>query len=257
MDGLKSSLRINGHDLYVEAEGEKEKPAVILLHHGLGAVNSWKSQIAFLSAMGFYTVAYDRWGYGKSSPRQALSLPYFEPDIDDLLVLLEMLGLQTAALVGHSDGGTIGLYFAAQYPQHVHCLVTVAAHIYVEPKMKPGIENLRIGFEQDKRLRVGLQRLHAGKAETVFYNWYNGWLKPEHLNWDMRPELQKITCPVLVVQGIEDEHATPQHARDITACIPGAELWLVPKARHMLPQEQAEEFNPRLVEFLKRNIHVQ
>ena len=58
-------------------------------------------------------------------------------------------------------------------------------------------------------------------------------------SWDMRPILRQIGCPTLVVQGEADEHATPQHARDIADGIPGAELWLVPGAGHMLPQENA------------------
>lgn len=249
---LKSSITLNQRELYVETLGEKENPPVILLHHGLGAVNSWQAQMAGLSQAGFYTIAYDRWGYGKSSPRLALALPFFKPDLEDLLALMDALGLQKTTLVGHSDGGTIGLYFAAQYPQRVQCLVTVAAHIYVEPKMVPGIENLKLAFEQDKRLRIGLQRLHSDKTETVFYNWYNGWVKPEHLTWDMRPEISKIACPVLVAQGMEDEHATPQHARDIAANIPGAELWLVPGVGHMAPQDCPQEFNQRLIEFIQR-----
>jgi pimeloyl-ACP methyl ester carboxylesterase len=67
----------------------------------------------------------------------------------------------------------------------------------------------------------------------------------------MRPVLEKIACPTLVVQGMEDEHATPQHARDIAAGIPGAELWLDPGTAHMLPQERAEVFNRKVVEFLR------
>ena len=66
----------------------------------------------------------------------------------------------------------------------------------------------------------------------------------------MRPELKRIACPVLVVQGCEDEHTEPRHARETAANIPGAELWLVDGAAHMLPQDLPEVFNPRLLEFL-------
>jgi pimeloyl-ACP methyl ester carboxylesterase len=66
----------------------------------------------------------------------------------------------------------------------------------------------------------------------------------------MRHVLKKIACPALVVQGFQDEHATPQHARDIAAAIPGAQLWLLQGAQHMLPQENAVVFNQRLLQFL-------
>jgi len=66
----------------------------------------------------------------------------------------------------------------------------------------------------------------------------------------MRPLLSRIICPTLVVQGEDDEHATLQHAHDIAESIPGAELWLVPGAMHMLPQDLPEVFNQKLLEFL-------
>jgi pimeloyl-ACP methyl ester carboxylesterase len=62
--------------------------------------------------------------------------------------------------------------------------------------------------------------------------------------------LSKIICPTLVVQGEADEHATPQHARDIADSIPGADLWLLPKAAHMLPQDNPDIFNKKLLAFL-------
>jgi pimeloyl-ACP methyl ester carboxylesterase len=244
---------INGRNLYVESNGPENGPVVVLLHHGLGSARAWRGQIQALGKAGYRVVAYDRWGYGGSDVRSGLDLPTFTTDLDDLRLLLEQLGIQRAALVGHSDGGTMTLYFAAQQPDRVSCLVTVAAHIYVEPKMEPGILGIRQTFEQDERFREGLRRAHGEKYESVFHNWFDGWYCPEYLDWDMRPVLRQIRCPALIVQGEEDEHATPQHAKDIAGAIPGAELWLVEGARHMLPQENAEEFNSRLLQFLGKN----
>jgi pimeloyl-ACP methyl ester carboxylesterase len=162
------------------------------------------------------------------------------------------MGIQRVALVGHSDGGTIALYFAAQHPSMVGCMVTVAAHIYVEPKMEQAILDIERDFETDERFRRGLQSIHGENYDTVFHNWYDGWHRNEFRSWDMRPVLSQIRCPGLIVQGEGDEHATSQHARDIAEEIQGAELWLVAGAGHMLPQENASEFNPRLLQFLDR-----
>ena len=142
-------LWINGHDLHVEEDGPQDGNPVILLHHGLGSVNAWKAQLEALSQAGWRAIAYDRWGYGDSAPRQEYTLPYFEDDIEDLETLLDVLNIKQAALVGHSDGGTIGLIFAACRPLRVTSLVTVAAHIYVEPKMEPGIQGVRQAYEND------------------------------------------------------------------------------------------------------------
>ena len=243
-------MEINGHELYVEDQGDKSCPTVLLMHHGLGSVRAWRGQSPALVDAGYRVIAYDRLGYGNSPARPALDVPLFGTDLADLRALLDQLVARRVAMVGHSDGGTLALYFAAQYPELVCCLVTIAAHIYIEPKMQPGIEGIRALFEHDPRFREGLRRAHGEKYTSVFYNWFNGWHRPESLGWDMRPVLSKIACPVLVVQGVYDEHATPQHARDIAGSIPGAELWLVEQAAHMLPQENIRVFNNRLLEFL-------
>jgi pimeloyl-ACP methyl ester carboxylesterase len=241
---------VNGHNLFVEISGPEKGHVVMLLHHGLGSVQAWTEQVPALVEAGYRVVAYDRWGYGDSDPRPGLDLPTFSSDLNDLDCLMEQLGILKATLIGHSDGGTIALYFAALQPMKVSCLVTVAAHIYVELKMEPGIMGVRQAFEAKKHFRNGMQYAHGEKYEAVFNNWFEGWHRPEMLAWDMRPILGQIRCPTLVVQGVEDEHASPQHAMDIASSIPGAELWLIPGAKHLLPQENAAKFNPRILRFI-------
>jgi pimeloyl-ACP methyl ester carboxylesterase len=226
-------MLVNGHNIWVEQYGLENGPVVVLLHHGLGSVKAWRRQAKVLAEAGYHVVAYDRWGYGGSDARPKLDLPTF-------------------SVVGHSDGGTIALYFAAQYPRLVSCLVTVAAHIYVEPKMESGILGIKQEFETDEHFRMGIQYAHCEKYEAVFYNWFDGWNRIEHRSWDMCPILGMIKCPSLIVQGDRDEHATPQHARDIADSIQGSELWLIPEAGHMLPQENTSVFNPGLLQFLNQ-----
>jgi pimeloyl-ACP methyl ester carboxylesterase len=241
---------INGHNLNVEQFGPENGSCVVLLHHGLGSVKAWREQIPVLTKAGFHVIAYDRWGYGGSDARTELDLPTFTADIDDLHILIEQLGIRQAALIGHSDGGTISLYFAAQYPEQVTSLVCIAAHIYVEPKMEQGILGVQQAFESDEHFRKGLRYAHGSKYEEVFHNWFNGWHRVELLSWDMCPVLSQVICPVLVVQGVDDEHATPQHARHIAEAIPLSELWIIPGVGHMVPQEAPSIFNTRLLEYL-------
>lgn len=248
-----SLYNINGRRLYVEIGGEDGAPPIVLLHHGLGSVRAWQAQLPALQFAGFRTVAYDRWGYGLSNLRPFPLNPDFHEDEQDLLALLDSLEVAQASLVGHSDGGTIALQFSAHHPDRVRCLVCVAAHIYTEPKMQQSILGVQQAFKENTALRLGLSRLHGEKVDQVFASWFEGWYQPENEDWDMRPLLGQVTCPALVIQGEEDEHATPAHAQDLAAAIPGAELWLAPGARHMLPQEAPELFNQRLLEFLLRN----
>lgn len=244
-------MLVNGHNLHIEQHGPVTGAPVFLLHHGLGSVRAWKEQLPRLSAGGFRAIPYDRWGYGKSDPRPGFSMPCFEEDVEDLLAIMDRLNLEHANVVGHSDGGTIGLYFAAAHPERVRRLVIIAAHIYIEPEfMLPIFDDIRSSYENDADFRRKFERQHGQKASDVFENWYSGWKKPENLTWDMRQVIRKIICPTLVVQGIKDDHASQQHAHDIASVIPGAELLLIPEAGHMLPQDSPDAFNPRLVEFL-------
>jgi pimeloyl-ACP methyl ester carboxylesterase len=245
------TLGPSDHALYWERCGRGPDPAVVFLHHGLGSTRAWKAQLPAFARRGWQVVAYDRWGYGQSSPRLSLDLPTFATDVQDLTALLDGLGIGRAALVGHSDGGTTALYFAAQVPQRVAALVTVAAHIYLEQAMAPGILGIKKAFEHDPHFREGMRRAHGGRAEAVFHHWYEGWVQPRHLGWDMRPMLGNVRCPTLVIQGALDEHATPQHARDLAACVADGSLWLIPGVGHMAPQEATDEFNQRVLEFLE------
>jgi len=242
---------IAGHTLYWERTGNPAHPAVVLLHHGLGSTRAWKAQAAEFAAQEWQVLAYDRWGYGRSSARPALDLPGFGTDVDDLAALLDDRGIRRAALVGHSDGGTVALHFAARFSDRVSALVTVAAHIYLEASMLPGTLALRQAFGNDPRFRQGMQRAHSDNADAVFRNWYQGWVRPELLAWDMRPILGGVRCPVLVIQGEMDEHATPQHARDLAKHVANGELLLVPGAGHMLPQDMPSDFNRRVLAFLE------
>jgi pimeloyl-ACP methyl ester carboxylesterase len=164
---------------------------------------------------------------------------------------MDDLGLIRAALVGHSDGGTIALHFAADQPARAARVVVVAAHVYLEASMGRGVQGIVRQFENDARFLKGLRLAHGDKAQAVFRNWHDGWARLEHADWDMRPALARVACPTLVVQGEADEHATPQHARDIASGVPDGGLWLIPGIGHMVPQDAAPEFNAHLVEFLE------
>ncbi len=245
-------MNINNCNLYLETHGPADGQPLIFLHHGLGSTRAWRRQIPDFTAAGYRVLVYDRRGYGQSAQRNGLEVPGFETDLADLGALISAFEIEAPMLVGHSDGGTIALYYAAQNPGRVAALVTIAAHIYIEPKMIPAVLVLQNTFEGDARFQAGLRRIHGEKVQAVFYNWFNAWKKVNPAGWDMRPQLAQIDCPTLVIQGEADEHATPQHAVDIAASIPQAELWLAPAGRHMLPQEMPGEFNQKVLAFLSK-----
>jgi len=251
---MKQLLDVNGKRLAIQSAGPESGPVLVFLHHGLGAIRSWKGQIQEFCEAGYQVIAYDRWGHGNSAPRGNWSMPDFEPDLADLEGILDQLGHRQIALIGHSDGGNIAMYYAIKHPQQVSCLVLIAAHIYIEPKMGSGIQAVKQEFESAGRFQKQMNRVHGSKSEALFQGWFDGWSRSEIQEWDMRLVLTQISCPALVVQGLADEHASPQHARDLASGIPNAQLWLVPEAGHMLPQDNSRDFNRHLLQFLHQTL---
>ena len=241
---------INQHHLHIETYGPDTGFPIVFLHHGLGSTRSWRKQVPALAEAGYRVIIYDRWGYGQSEARPNLEVPSFQDDLADLTALLNAFNLHPVTLIGHSDGGTIALYWAAQHPDRVNALVTIAAHIYLESKMESGVQAIREAFEQDQEFRSKLQHAHGDKFEAVFQAWFEGWHTPKAFDWDMRPLLPNINCPTLVIQGKSDEHATEQHAHNIAESIPNSTVWIAKGAAHMLPQEIPDLLNKKLLEFI-------
>lgn len=242
-------ILIGGHHLYWESHGSMSAPTVVLLHHGLGSTAAWRKLVPFLTAAGWRVLAYDRWGYGRSDPRPGFAWDFLRQDAVEALTLLDALGLARVSLVGHSDGGSIALLMAAEHPERIERLVSIAAHIYFEPVTGGGVQSIAKAAAQSP-LREALAREHGEKAPALVAAWTARWLDPRMRSLSLTDELRRVVCPTLVVQGELDEHATRQHAIDIARGITGAELWLVDGAHHMLPQERPDEFNRRVLAFL-------
>lgn len=250
-DCAKDFIKIADHQFYIEDHNPVGEHVLILLHHGLGTSQSWAKQIDYFVRLGYRVIVYDRLGYGKSSPRTSVISPSFSGDVQDLLSLIKIKLIKKASFIGHSDGGTIGLYFSSLYPEYVDSLVTVAAHIYVEEKMLEGISTVLEKYKSDATFQKGLQRLHGDKTDQAFLNWFDGWFREENLTWDLRKNVSPVICPVLVVQGERDEHALPGHAVDIAEWVENQTTWIVEGAFHMLPQENPDLFNRRVAGFFE------
>ncbi len=242
-------LALDDHRLYWERYGNRSHPCLLLLHHGLGSIRSWRRQIpAFLEA-GWQVLVYDRWGYGRSDVRSIFQHAYLAQDAEEAIALLDEQGVEKVTLVGHSDGGSIALLMAAQHPERVQALVVVAAHIYFEPKMVTGLAGIAQAAI-DSALIGGLEREHGQRARGLLHAWVEHWQAPESQSLDMRGMLPAISSRTLVIQGELDEHATARHAIDIAEGVQQGDVWLIPDVGHMPPHEIPETFNQRVLEFL-------
>jgi pimeloyl-ACP methyl ester carboxylesterase len=152
-------------------------------------------------------VIYERPGYGASDPRP---VPWpdntFEQEAEIVLpALLDKLGIDRPVLIGHSDGGTIALLCAAALPERVCGVVTLAAHVVLDELHLRGRFGARAQLVGGG-LRAELERFHGPGADPLFRGWSGLWLDPARRDWSIIDRLSRITCPVLAIQGADDEY---------------------------------------------------
>lgn len=201
--------------------GMEDAAPLVLLHEGLGSARLWRSfPWDLAAATGRRTVAYSRFGYGRSTPVTAPRLPSYMHDeaLQVLPDLLERLGVERPMLVGHSDGGSIALIHAgAGHP--VTGVVTIAAHVLVEERSLEGIRAARDRFATtDLPERMGRHHLDA---PSTFRGWNDIWLSAGFRDWNIEGYLPAITAPLLVVQAADDEYGTLDQVDRIAAGVSG------------------------------------
>ncbi len=226
---------------WLEPAEATEEPVLVLLHEGLGSTAFWKDVPELLAARhGLRVFLYDRRGYGRSDP-ELLPRPLDYLDrmaLVELPAVLEAAGIRRPILLGHSDGGTIALLFAAAFPERVEAVVAIAAHVFVEEVTVAGIRAAVAAFEAGE-LRRRLERFHGARTEAVFRAWSETWLNPRFRAWNVTDRLPRIRCPLLVLQGQADEYATTAQVEAIARGVRGpVRTVLLPGAAHV-PHHQA------------------
>ena len=190
-------------------EGSSEAP-LVFLHEGLGSIRQWRDFPAKVAAAtGRRALVYDRYGYGQSDVlREKRRTVRFMHD-EALLALpslLKELDIEDPILVGHSDGASIALIYAGS-GKKTRGVAAMAPHVFIEPICLSSIEKAAETFETtDLPARLG--KYHRDARKT-FYGWADVWRDPEFKGWDIRDDyLPNIRCPVLAIQGYDDEYGT-------------------------------------------------
>lgn len=242
-------ISVHGRRLAVQAVGtggasrERSAPSILFLHEGLGSIGQWRDfPEALCTRTGAAGFVYDRLGYGGSDPLPGpRTVRYLHDEALDVLpAVLDALALDRPVLVGHSDGGTIALLFAAEYPDRVRGVITEAAHVFVEEETLRGIREA-VELYRTTDLRERMARYHGDKVDAVFSGWADTWLSAEFRDWNVESFLPRITCPLLVIQGADDRYGTPVQVEAIVRQAAGpAEALLLPGCGH-IPHQQARD----------------
>ena len=204
---------------YRVIRGVKDYPYLVFLHEGLGCEAMWKGFPDLLcKATGCPGLIYDRLGYGKSSPLNRTHTIHYmhEYALNELPMLLDKVIPDTPfILIGHSDGGSISLIYAAERPAFLKGIITEAAHVFVELQTLASIRNADEAWNRGQL--KGLLKYHGDKTETMFKAWSSIWLSHWFKHWNIEYLLPGIEVPLLVIQGDNDLYGSAAQVESIVA----------------------------------------
>lgn len=204
-------IAVAGHELEVARVPATRAglPTLVFLHEGLGSAGLWRGFPADLARRtGCAAIVYSRYGNGFSAPLGERRPPRYMHDeaLIALPELLERLAIGAAVLVGHSDGASIALVFAAAHPGAVRAVVLEAPHLFVEELSVCSIAAIKREYETTD-LRARLSKHHAD-GDRTFYGWNDIWLAPEFRDWSVEADAARVHAPILAIQGLDDQYGT-------------------------------------------------
>lgn len=218
-------------------------PPLVFLHEGLGSLSAWRDFPSWLAtATGRAALIYSRAGYGRSPVRP----PPWPVEFmhDEARALAGLLAGEAAILVGHSDGASIALLYAAEHP--VRALVLEAPHVFVEDKTVASIARL------DDEVRSRLSR-HHDHADALFDAWRDVWLRPDFRRWNIEEALPRVRAPTLVIQGDDDEYGTVAQVDAIRRKLGGpCETLMLPECGHAPHRDQPARTLAAMTEFIAK-----
>jgi len=260
-------MNVQGRNLEVQriSGSNPLAPELVFLHEGLGSISHWKDFPARVAAVtGCPVMVYSRYGCGNSDPlTEPRAVTYMHDEaLRSLPALLGQLQIENPILIGHSDGASIALIYAgapagapdgtaAGAHKSVRGLVLLAPHVFVEDLSVASIAAAKTNFETTN-LPEKLARHHRDAAST-FWGWNNIWLDPAFRNWNIEEYLPRITCPILAIQGLDDQYGTMAQV-DAIARQSGGPVEILPLAecRHSPQRDQPEAVLAAITSFVKQ-----
>jgi pimeloyl-ACP methyl ester carboxylesterase len=229
---------VNGIKIYYEEYGTGEP--LLLLHGNRGSIKAFGFQIPELSKH-YHVIAVDSRGQGKST-EDGKTYTY-DLFAEDMNALLNSLHIDSANVLGWSDGGNTGLIIAMKYPRKVKKLVTMGANVFIDNT----VVDKWVFAALDKQLKEFRgDTTYKGQNRIRFVNLLL--TEPKHTF----AELHSITCPVLVMAG-EKDVIKENHTREIAKNIPNGTLLIAPKETHEFPTDNPDAFNKTVLDYFGKN----
>ena len=206
---------------------------IVFLHEGLGSLAMWKDfpeRCARVS--GCAALVYSRYGYGESDRLLESRRVNFMHDeaLKTLPELLDKLHVEQPILFGHSDGASIVLIHAGGAGRSVRGLILLAPHVFVEDVAIRSIQAAQQAY-QSTDWREKLSRYHSD-PDSAFRGWNDIWLHPEFRAWNIEEYLPRIACPILAIQGENDEYGTMEQIERVARLARGVQVLKLRDCRH-------------------------
>lgn len=230
---------IRGFKMYVEIYGQGEP--LLFIHGNGGSINNFTKQIPYF-AKNYKVIIADSRAHGKSAdPTDSLS---YEMMADDYAVLLDQMKIDSAYVVGWSDGGINGLLMAIRHPEKVKKLAITGANLRPDTTAVPQeVWDLVVPTYNELKAKTNKNEREKGRLKLL-----NLLVENPHIPLS---DLQKISCPALVIGGDHDV-IKEEHTMEIYKNIPNAYLWILPNSGHSTPIAYSNEFNTKVETFFKQ-----
>jgi len=223
--------------LYHEIHGQG--PTLLLLHAGLCSIPVWPQPIEYFSKE-YQVIVPEQMGHGRTPDDSTRPMDYHLM-AEDTAALLAELKIESAYVLGWSDGGIVGLDLAIHHPTLVKKLAISGSNFSPPPADQPGAVQMTAD-DIPPFIREPYERLSPdGPAywPTIFARVQRMWKTQPNFT---KAQLGAIASPTLVIAGDRD-FSTPEYNIELWRAIPKADLWIAPGVGHGLPLQRPALFN--------------
>ena len=230
---------IRGFKMYAETYGAGQP--LLIIHGNGGSINNFLYQIPYFSKKYKVIVADSRAQGNSKDDKDSLS---YEMMADDYAALLDQMQIDSAHVIGWSDGGINGLLLAIRHPEKVKKLAVTGANLW------PDTTAVFNDVEQMVLPEYNSAKAITNKTPQQKAGWKLVRLLIEEPHIALT-DLRKISVPTLVIGGDHDV-IKPEHTLLIAQNIPKSYLWILPNSGHSTPIIYKDEFNKEIDAFFSK-----